>query len=234
MATTYTLYGHPNTASTGIHWLLIYLAETAGVSFDFKVVDIVEKQEQKQKPYQDLNPKGRIPTLVAHTPDGDVTITESGAIALVLAEEHGLRPAPTAPLADRAKFDEALVFVVNSLLPALRDWMYAAKDGDQAHAHGVRLLALQRLQDIYKHIDGKLAKSKYLASEHKPTAVDFLFDATLSWDGFIYYLSRKGNENIERYDEEMRATKDFDELRKAEDLTISQFKDWEEPYAKML
>lgn len=232
--TSYTLYGHENTASTGIHWLLIYLAETAGVKFEFKTVDIFHKQEQKQQPYLDLNAKGRIPTLVAHTPEGDVTVTESGAIALLLADEHGLRPAPSAPLAQRARFDEALIFVCNSVLPALRDWMYAAKDGDEAHAHGVRLMTLNRLQNIYKHIDGKLAHSKYLASDDRPTAVDFLFDATLSWDGFIYYLSRKGNANLERYDEIMRATKDFDTLQKAEDLTITKFKDWEEPYAKLL
>lgn len=230
----YTLYGHPNTASTGIHWLLIYLSQTSSVTFDFKTVDIVEKQEQKQKPYTDLNPKARIPTLVAHTKDGDVTITESGAIALALADTHGLRPPASAPLAQRAKFDEALIYVSNSLLPALRDWMYAAKDGDEEHAHGIRLLALQRLRDIYAHIDKKLEHSKYLASDDKPTAVDFLFDATLSWDGFIYFLSRKGNKNLERYDDTMRATKDFDALRKAEDLSISKFKDWEEPYAKML
>lgn len=234
MAPSYTLYGHPNTASTGIHWLLIHLEQTQGVKFDFKTIDIMVKKEQKEDAYISLNPKGRIPTLVAHTSEGDVTITETGAIALILADEHRaakLSPPADAPLARRARFDEALIFVVNSILPALRDWMYADKDGSPEYAHGVRLLTLDRLKMMYGILDRQLGRHKYLAGD-EPSAVDFVFCATMSWDQFVYELSRRFK-NIKRFDDDMRSSESFKELAKREDLSFSGIKEWEQPYVQL-
>jgi glutathione S-transferase len=234
MAPSYTLYGCPNTASTGIHWLLVHLEQSQGIKFDFSEVSL-PKGEQKTEAYAQINRKQRVPTLVAHPESGaSVTVTETGACALVLAEEHPqarLKPALDAPLAERAAFDEAFVFVVNSILPALRDWMYADKDGAQQYAHGVRLLTLDRLKMMYGVLDQLLVERKYLAGNH-PTAVDYIFCATMSWDGFIYALSRRFK-NIRRFDDEMRASKSFQELAKREDLSIGEIKDWEEPYVTL-
>lgn len=234
MTQIYTLYGCPNTASTGIHWLLIHLKQTQSITFDFEEI-CLPKGEQKTETYGQVNPKRRVPTLVAHPDSGaSVTITETGACALVLAEEHPaakLKPSPDAPLAERAAFDEAFVFVVNSILPALRDWMYADKDGAPQYAHGIRLLTLDRLKMMYGVLDGLLAKRKYLAG-NEPTAVDYIFCATMSWDGFVYALSRRFK-NIKRFDDVMRATKSFKELEKREGITIGDIKDWEEPYVNL-
>lgn len=231
MAPSYTLYGCPNTASTGIHWLLIHLEQSQGIKFDFSQVSLPDG-EQKTEAYAQVNKKQRVPTLVAHPSSGaSVTITETGACALILAEEHPqarLKPALDAPLAERAAFDEAFIFVVNSILPALRDWMYADKDGEPQYAHGIRLLTLDRLKMMYGVLDRILLERKYLAGD-RPTAVDYIFCATMSWDGFIYALSRKFK-HIRRFDDEMRAEKSFKELEKREQLTISDIKDWEQPY----
>ncbi|GMK56470.1 hypothetical protein CspeluHIS016_0303100 [Cutaneotrichosporon spelunceum] len=234
MAPNYTLYGCPNTASTGVHWILIHLEQTQGVKFDYSIVSL-PRGDQKTEKYGMVNPKRRVPTLVARPSTREsVTITETGACALILAEEHPqarLKPAIDAPLAERAAFDEAFVFVVNSILPALRDWMYADRDGAPEHAHGVRLLTLDRLKMMYGVIDDSLKNRTYLAGNH-PTIVDYIFCATMSWDEFIYRLSR-AFPNIRRFDDEMRAEKSFKELEKREDLSFSGFKDWEQPYVTL-
>lgn len=234
MAPNYTLYGCPNTASTGVHWLLIHLEQTQGIKFKYEEVNL-PKGEQKTEAYGEVNPKRRVPTLVAHPDAGaSVTVTETGACALVLSEEHpaaALKPATDAPLAKRAAFDEAFVFVVNSILPALRDWMYADKDGAPQYAHGVRLLTLDRLKMMYGVLDGLLVNRKFLAGD-EPTAVDYIFCATMSWDGFVYALSRRFK-HIRRFDDVMRASKSFKELEKREDLSIGPIKDWEEPYVTL-
>src|SRR5690606_18809432 len=50
---------------------------------ELKVVDIL-KGEQKNPSLLEINPMGKLPTLV----DGDVVITEAGAIALYLADRY--------------------------------------------------------------------------------------------------------------------------------------------------
>ena len=62
--------------------------------------------------------------------DAGTVVTESGAIAQVLGERHAgarLLPAPGAP--GRVRWIETHAWVLNSHLPAMRDWMYAAIDG---------------------------------------------------------------------------------------------------------
>lgn len=223
MAPTYTLYGWGNTASTGIHWILAELA-THGVTYEFKDVNLPEKA-QKEQSYLDVNPKGRVPTLIV---DGK-SVTEAGAISLLLAERHpeaNLSPATDSDL--RPKFLETHIYVVNSLLPALRDWMYADKDQTNAeYAHGIRLLTLERLKSVYSLIDKQLAKSKYLVGD-QPTEVDYLFTATLSWDGFIDQLSAQ-YPNLKKYTDTMRTRLTWKEIEKKEGIVL-KVQDWEKKY----
>lgn len=67
--------------------------------------------------YLDLNPSGRVPTLI--TPTGEV-LTESAAISLTLAEgapAAGLAPLPGA--SDRAAFLSRLIFLTNTVQVAI-------------------------------------------------------------------------------------------------------------------
>ncbi|RSH78977.1 uncharacterized protein EHS24_001901 [Apiotrichum porosum] len=225
MAPTYTLYGWGNTASTGIHWILAELAASSEVTYEFVDVDLPHKQ-QKEAAYLDINPKGRVPTLIV---DGK-PVTETGAIGLLLSELHpksGLAPAPGTP--SRAKFLETHTYVVNSLLPALRDWMYADKDQtNPEYAHGIRLLTLQRLNSIYALLDAQLAQSKYLVSDDEPTEVDFIMTATLSWDGFIDILSGQ-HPNLKKYTETMRSRPAWKYIEKKEGIVL-KVQPWEEQY----
>src|SRR6266513_2336480 len=124
MAMEYVLYYSPGAASMAVHWMLIELA----VSFEARLVDI-EAGVQHSQGYLRLNPAGRVPTLVI---DG-APYGESTALLMLLAERHPdalLAPAPGAPI--RAEWLQHMVYLANTLLPAMRDWFYAEKDGDSA------------------------------------------------------------------------------------------------------
>ncbi|HEY8050898.1 MAG TPA: glutathione S-transferase family protein [Ramlibacter sp.] len=74
-----TLYYHPYSRAAGTIWAL----EEAGVPYQLEVVQMM-KGEQKRPEFLQLNPMGKLPTLV----DGDVVVTEGAAIALYLADRY--------------------------------------------------------------------------------------------------------------------------------------------------
>jgi glutathione S-transferase len=76
---SYVLFYAPGTASLAVHWLLIEL----GVEFRAKRLNL-EAGEQRSPSYLQLNPAGRVPTLVV---DGQA-YTESAALLMLLAERH--------------------------------------------------------------------------------------------------------------------------------------------------
>jgi glutathione S-transferase len=74
-----TLYYHPYSRASGTIWAL----EEAGVPYELKVVQMMQG-EHKRPEFLQLNPMGKLPTLV----DGDVVVTEGAAIALYLADRY--------------------------------------------------------------------------------------------------------------------------------------------------
>jgi glutathione S-transferase len=85
------LYYCPMTRATRPRWLL----EEIGSPYELIRVDL-GKGEQKRPEYQKIHPHGRVPALV----DGDVTIFESSAICMYLADkfpEKKLAPALGTP-----------------------------------------------------------------------------------------------------------------------------------------
>jgi GST-like protein len=71
---------------------------------DYKTHSLsLDKREQKQDWYLQINPNGRIPAIVDHD-NGDLAVFESGAILIYLAEKTGrfLPPDTTANRAERS------------------------------------------------------------------------------------------------------------------------------------
>jgi glutathione S-transferase len=83
------LHYHPYSRAAGSIWAL----EEAGQPYELKVVQILQG-EQKKAPLLEINPMGKLPTLV----DGDVVVTEAAAIALYLADRYA--PGRLAPALD--------------------------------------------------------------------------------------------------------------------------------------
>jgi GSH-dependent disulfide-bond oxidoreductase len=77
----YLLY----TAATPNGFKASIMLEELGVKYEVRAVDLAAG-EQKKTAYLDLNPNGRIPTLIDRSA-GDFVIFESGAILVYLAEK---------------------------------------------------------------------------------------------------------------------------------------------------
>lgn len=170
---TYELYYAPGAASMAVHWLLIEL----GVPFEARLVD-VEAGAQRDPAYLRINPAGRVPTLVV---DG-VPHGESAALLMLLAERHpeaGLAPAPGSPA--RADWYELMIYLANTVLPAMRDWFYAGIDGDPAGADAVKALARRRIEGAWNRLDGLLGDGRpYLVGGRLGTA-DLLAMMLMRW-----------------------------------------------------
>ncbi len=73
------LYGGSRSRASIIKWYL----EEIGIEYEFLLLDM-EAKEHLQPPFLQLNPMGKVPVIV----DGDLTLWESGAILLYLAEKY--------------------------------------------------------------------------------------------------------------------------------------------------
>jgi len=170
---TYTLYYAPGTASMAVHWALIEM----GVPFKAVSLDF-EAGEQKRASYLKLNPAGRVPTLVV---DGEAH-SESAALLMLLAERHpGAQLAPPPGDPRRGKWLETMVFLANTVSPAMRDWFYADKDGDPAGAAAVRDLARRRIEAAWARLDFDLGDGRRYLMGEEPGAVDFLAAMLMRW-----------------------------------------------------
>lgn len=74
-----TLYHHPYSRAAGVLWML----EELEVPYQLEFVDM-NQGEQSKPEFLRRNPMGKLPTLV----DGGVTVTESSAIGMYLADRY--------------------------------------------------------------------------------------------------------------------------------------------------
>ncbi|MFM0222585.1 glutathione S-transferase family protein [Paraburkholderia dipogonis] len=209
-STPYVLYYSPGAASMAVHWMLIEL----GIAFDAQLIDI-DAGQQHDPAYLRLNPSGRVPTLLI---DG-APRHESAALLMLLAERHpdaALAPAPNA--VDRAAWLEMMVYLANTILPAMRDWFYADSDGDPAGAEAVRALACRRLDGAWDKLDAHLGESHdYLIGDKLSTA-DFMAVMLMRWTRNMPRPAL-GWPNLARYIRKLRALPSFIELNAREGLT---------------
>jgi glutathione S-transferase len=171
----YTLHYYPANANAAPHMLL----EEIGVPYSLALVDR-NINAQKSPEYLNINPNGRIPTLV----DNGNAIFEAAAIVLHLVDNHpeaGFAPAPGTP--ERAQFYQWLSFLTNSLQEELMVWQYPERlTGDDKTAEavvkaGAESRACAYLSVIEAHL---AAKGPYFLGE-KISAVDFYLTMLARW-----------------------------------------------------
>ena len=206
---SYVLYYSPSSASMVVHWMLIEL----GVPFEAVLVDI-ETGAQRAAEYRRLSPAGRVPTLVV---DG-VAYTESAALLMLLAERHpeaALAPAPGST--ERARWLEQMVYLANTLAPAMRDWFYADKDGEVAGADAVRALARRRIEGVWESLNARLDGGGYLVGGQLST-VDLMAVMLMRWSRNMVRPATTWPA-LAGYIGRMRAMPSFVELCRREGLT---------------
>lgn len=207
---SYVLYYSPGAASMAVHWMLIEMR----VPFEARLVDI-DAGQQHDPQYLRLNPMGRVPTLAV---DGSPR-HESAALLMLLAERHPEAAlAPASGSADRAEWLELMIYLANTVLPAMRDWFYADTDGDPTGADAVRTLARRRIEAACDRLDAHVGQGR-----------DYLVGGTLSTADFLAIMLMRWTRNMPRpatgwphlagYIRRLRALPSFIELNTRERLT---------------
>lgn len=108
------LYFAARTRATRPRWLL----EELGVPYELVRLDL-KAGEHKKPEYLAIHPQGAVPALV----DGPVTVIESAAICLYLADkflEKGLAPKPGSP--ERGSYYQWMVYSMATLEPPIAEY----------------------------------------------------------------------------------------------------------------
>lgn len=101
------VYGFPDTRSLRAVWAL----EEAGVQYDYARVDL-RKGEGRSPAFLEVNPGGKVPALT----DGDLTLTESAAICMYIADKFpAAQLAPPCGSGDRARVNQWCLFALTEL-----------------------------------------------------------------------------------------------------------------------
>jgi glutathione S-transferase len=108
------LYWSPQTRSSRAVWLL----EEAGVKYEIENVDIRSPDRKDGAEFRDASPMGKVPALV----DGAVSMSESAAIALYIADRYCSGTlAPAIDDASRGKFLYWMMYTPAVIEPAMSE-----------------------------------------------------------------------------------------------------------------
>lgn len=166
------LHYFPGNASLAPHLLLQEMA----LAHELVRVDR-EGGELRSPAYLKLNPNGLIPVLA----DDELVLYESAAICLHLVDthpEHGL--APALGTNERAHFYKWLVWMTNTLQPALLQFFYPDRMLDEGNADGaaqVKRHAEARVGELLQQVQAQFAAhgGPWLLGERYSAADAYLF-----------------------------------------------------------
>ncbi|HDR9487764.1 TPA: glutathione S-transferase family protein [Burkholderia aenigmatica] len=207
---SYILYYTPGAASMAVHWMLLEL----GVPFETRLVDI-DTGAQRNPEYLRLNSSGRVPTLVI---DG-IPRGESTALLMLLAERHpssGFAPQPNSP--ERSEWFETMIYLANTLLPAMRSWFYAEVDGKPQNAAAVKEFACGQIEGAMEHLNSLLGDGRQFLIDNRLSTADFLALMLMRW---TRNMPRPATSwpNLAGYIQRLRGRQTFLDLNAREGLT---------------
>ncbi|KXI24074.1 glutathione S-transferase family protein [Photobacterium sanguinicancri] len=182
-----TLYGYPRSRSLRVSWLL----EELGLDWQYHLVNL-QQGEQKTTDYLQHNVEGKVPTLI----DNDLTLCESTAICLYLAERYGPHWLPHQSLQQQARHHQWISFIITELEQPL----WSIGKHRYALPEPIRLPEMQAVAswEFKKAINVAshwLPESDYLFG-NLPTVADLILTHTLNW---ATAFKQKLPANIEKY-----------------------------------
>jgi glutathione S-transferase len=162
------LYFTPRTRSTRPRWMLEEL------SIPYEIVPVsLDAKENLEPSYLRIHPLGQVPALV----DGDVTVFESIAICMYLADkfpERGLAPSLSSPV--RALYYQWLLFCPSTIEPAIG--RFSQHGGDVTEAE--REKARTRFAAAADLLTRALASGEHMLGDRFST-VDVIVGSNLNW-----------------------------------------------------
>lgn len=173
METPLKLYYAPRTRATRPRWLL----EELGVPYELVTLDLA-KGEHKRAEHLAIHPLGAVPALA----DGAMTMTESAAICLYLADkflDKGLAPAPGTPA--RGPYYQWMIYAMATLEPVIVEYashtMMLPEDQRSAAAAD---RAKERYEAVTKPLFAALAQGPFVLGEAL-SAADIVLGSLVNW-----------------------------------------------------
>lgn len=139
------------------------MLEELGVEYELVPVNI-QKGEQMKPEFLAMNPNHKIPVLVDEDPSGGpITIFESGAILIYLADKYGkfLSKDPKA----RYAAIEWLMFQMASIGPMFGQYNHFAKFAPEKIEYAIKRY-LDESNRLVAILESQLAANKYIAGEY--------------------------------------------------------------------
>jgi GSH-dependent disulfide-bond oxidoreductase len=172
--------------------------EESGLTYEPRKVALV-RGEHRTADYLQLNPTGRVPTLVDFDGRGErLVLTQSNAIMLYIAEKSGTLLPPSG--VERARALEWLFFFVTDVIAPSLQAFALARDSTAAHGDAIHRLN-ERAIALYEHVDRRLADRPFLAGSSFSLAdiagytITTALEAQLQWDALPHlrhWLERVG------------------------------------------
>jgi glutathione S-transferase len=184
------LYFAPKTRATRPRWML----EELGIPYEIIAVDL-EAKENRRSEYLRIHPLGQVPALV----DGDVTIFESIAICMYLADRYpqkGLAPPVSSPL--RAAYYQWLLFCPSTIEPAIGRLSQHGGDVTEVERDKARV----HFGEAAEVLAATLGAGPYVVGEGFSTA-DVIVGSNLNWARRVGLM--EGRDVLERYVDRMLA-----------------------------
>jgi GST-like protein len=159
----------------------IMLEET---SLPYQVVKVdVTSGDQFKPEYLAINPNGKIPTIVDHEGPGggDLSVFESGAILVYLAEKAGmLLPGETEA---RIVAVEWLMFQMSGLGPMLGQAHYFRRFAEERVPYAIERYE-KEARRLYRVLDQRLGEAEYLAGAYSIADIaSYPWIARYEWQG---------------------------------------------------
>ncbi|MFW2095090.1 MULTISPECIES: glutathione S-transferase family protein [unclassified Acinetobacter] len=188
------LYSNAQSRGLVIEWLLIELGA------EFEKIELAYHTEMKSESYLNINPFGKVPTLV----DGDVVIYEMPAICAYLADkffDQGLAPALDDP--KRGLYFRWLFFAAGPWDAATTDRALKVEVTDEQKMH----IGYGNFQDSYTAlIQGLEQAQPYLCGEQF-TVADVFVGSMLFWQ--LKMAEIESHPAIEKYLNSIKSRKNL-------------------------
>jgi glutathione S-transferase len=173
------LYEFGPTRSIRARWTL----QELGVEFEPVTVNLVAGEHRRPE-FLRINPAGKLPVLV----DGDLTLTESVAIVLYLAEKYREKGFLPADLTGRAEVNRWLLFAATELeQPLWRISKNTAVYPEERRVPGDVVNARQDFKEAAAVLEKHLQGRQFVVGD-RATVADFVTAYTLDWAGEVRLL----------------------------------------------
>jgi GST-like protein len=139
------------------------MLEEIGLPYQLHHLDL-RKGDQHDPKFLALNPNGRIPAIVDEdAPGGPITVFESGAILIYLADKSGKLLAPSGK--ERYEAIEWVMFQMSAVGPMFGQFFHFARVAPEQLPYAIERYT-KEAQRILGVLDGQLGKHEYLAGAY--------------------------------------------------------------------